>query len=105
MNKSLEDILKSKYGLSDEDYADAVRLHDEKGDRLPDVLLRRKVISETQLLDALSDLYDLPFWPELPLESFGEESYTQCTHRFSQTPCHGAAGAEEHPGGRGYRSA
>ncbi|WP_419663930.1 GspE2: general secretion pathway protein E [Desulfosarcina variabilis str. Montpellier] len=73
MNKSLEYILKNKFGVSDEDYADAVRLQKEKGDILSEVLLRRKVINETQLLDALSQFYELPFWPELPLESFGED--------------------------------
>ena len=73
MNKSLEDIIKSKYGVSDEDFADAVRLHGEKGSRLSEVLIHRKVITETQLLDVLSELYDIPFWPELPLESFGED--------------------------------
>lgn len=73
MKKSLEDILKSRYGVSDEDYADALRLHREKGGTVPEVLLRRKVINETQLLDALSEQYDIPFWPELPLESFGED--------------------------------
>jgi general secretion pathway protein E len=35
--------------------------------------MRRKVITETQLLDALSEQYEIPFWPELPLESFGED--------------------------------
>ncbi|MGA6927582.1 MAG: type II secretion system protein GspE, partial [Desulfosarcina sp.] len=73
MTKSLEDILKSRYGVSDEEYADAVRLHDEKGGTVTELLLRRKVITETQLLDALSDRYEIPFWPELPLESFGED--------------------------------
>ena len=73
MNKSLENILKRKFGLSDEDYADAVRLQKEKGGTLAEVLLRRKVLDETQLLEALSQQYDLPFWPELPLESFGED--------------------------------
>ena len=73
MNKSLEDILKRRYGVSDEEYADALRLHGEKGGSVSDVLLRRKVITETQLLDALSEQYEIPFWPELPLESFGED--------------------------------
>ena len=73
MKNSLEDILKSKYGVSDDDYADALRLHREKGGSVNQVLLRRKIISETQLLDALSEQYDIPFWPELPLESFGED--------------------------------
>jgi len=73
MNKSLEVILEKKYGVSGEDFADAVRLQKEKGERLATVLLQRKLVTETQLLDALSEQYDLPFWPELPLESFGED--------------------------------
>jgi general secretion pathway protein E len=73
MNRSLEELLKSKFGVSDEDYAEAARLRAEKGDSLPEVLLRRKVITETQLLDAWSDQYGIPFWPELPLENFGED--------------------------------
>ena len=74
MNKTLEELLTTKFGVSEEDYADAVRLYKDKGGgSLSDVLLRRKVINETQLLDALSDQYDLPFWPELPMENFGED--------------------------------
>jgi general secretion pathway protein E len=73
MNLSLEEILKGRYGVSDEDYADAIRLRGEKGGSLSDVLLRRKVITEAQLLDALSEQYEIPFWPDLPLESFGED--------------------------------
>ena len=73
MNKSLEEILINNFGVSDDDYADAVRLQKEKGGTVPAVLLNRKVIDETQLLDALSQYYELPFWPELPLESFGED--------------------------------
>ena len=40
---------------------------------LSEVLLNRKIVTETQLLDALSEQYEIPFWPELPLESFGED--------------------------------
>ena len=73
MNKSLEAILKRKHNVPAEAFADAVRLLGEKGGNLAEILLRRKIVTETQLLDALSDQYDIPFWPELPLESFGEE--------------------------------
>ena len=73
MNKSLEAILKRKHNVPGEAFADAVRLLGEKGGNLAEILLRRKIVTETQLLDALSDQYDIPFWPELPLESFGEE--------------------------------
>ena len=73
MNKSLEAILKRKHNVPGEAFAEAVRLLGEKGGNLAEILLRRKIVTETQLLDALSDQYDIPFWPELPLESFGEE--------------------------------
>jgi len=74
MNKSLEELLKTKFGVSEEDFAEAVRIHAEKeGGSLSEVLLRRKVVTETQLLDALGEQYSLPFWPELPLENFGED--------------------------------
>ncbi len=74
MNRSFEEIIKSKFGVSDEDYSEAVRRHDEKGGSVTGVLLQRKIITETQLLDAWSEQYELPFWPELPLETFGEDS-------------------------------
>lgn len=74
MNKSLEELLKTKFGVSEEDFAEAARIHGEKeGGSLSEVLLRRKVVTETQLLDALGEQYNLPFWPELPLENFGED--------------------------------
>ncbi|MGD9308341.1 MAG: type II secretion system ATPase GspE [Desulfosarcina sp.] len=73
MNNSLQALLKNKFGVSDDDYTEAARLRAEKGGSISEVLLRRKVLSETQLLDALSEQYGIPFWPELPLESFGED--------------------------------
>ena len=73
MKQTLDEILKQKFGVSDEDMSEAARLHTEKGGSLQEVLLRRKIITETQLLDALGQQYDLPFWPDLPLESFGED--------------------------------
>ena len=74
MNKSLEELLKTKFGVSEEDFAEAARIHGEKeSGSLSEVLLRRKVVTETQLLDALGEQYNLPFWPELPLENFGED--------------------------------
>ncbi|UCD32079.1 MAG: type II secretion system ATPase GspE, partial [Desulfobacterales bacterium] len=36
-----------------------------------EVLVKKKIITETQLLEALSIQYDIPFWPDLPLDNFG----------------------------------
>jgi general secretion pathway protein E len=74
MNKSFGEILKTKFGVSEEKYDDAIRHQAEKGGSVCEILLQRKVITETQLLDAWSEQYEIPFWPELPLENFGEDS-------------------------------
>jgi len=65
----LAHILKHRFGLADNALSEAVHLQHEKGGRLGDILLQRKAISETQLLEALSLQYEIPFWPELPMES------------------------------------
>jgi general secretion pathway protein E len=64
--QSLAEILKRTAGLSEETLEEARRIRAEKGGQLGEILLRRKSITEAQLLEALSALYDLPFWPRLP---------------------------------------
>ncbi|RJQ68483.1 MAG: type II secretion system protein GspE [Desulfobacteraceae bacterium] len=65
----LAHILKHRFGLADDILSDARHLQQEKGGRLGDILVQRQAISETQLLEALSMQYEIPFWPELPMES------------------------------------
>ncbi len=48
---------------------EAVITKAEKGGKLSDILIRKKVTTETRILEAFSKLYDIPFWPKLPLES------------------------------------
>jgi general secretion pathway protein E len=74
MNRTFEEIIKNKFGVSEEDFEDAAQYQEEKGGSVSDILIQRKVLTETQLLDAWSEQYEIPFWPELPLESFGEDS-------------------------------
>jgi general secretion pathway protein E len=73
MGTNLAEILTDNYGLNAEDLAEAQRLRQEKGGRLADILVQQKNISETQLLQALSVQYDLPYWPKLPLENVESE--------------------------------
>lgn len=82
MKKKLSHILKSKYAVAEEDYADAERIVREKGGNIKELILHRKIVSETQLLDALAIQYDLPFWPELPLESFGDDATREIPIQF-----------------------
>ncbi|KJS29383.1 MAG: general secretion pathway protein GspE [Desulfatitalea sp. BRH_c12] len=55
--------------MPDDALSDARHLQQEKGGRLGDILVQRQAISETQLLEALSMQYEIPFWPELPMEN------------------------------------
>lgn len=73
MTRSLEDILIHRYGVSDEDAADARRFHREKGEPLQDVILRRKLVTEDQLLEALGEQYDIPVERDFPIERLSEE--------------------------------
>lgn len=65
----LDHILKHRFGLSDDTLADARHLQQDKGGRLGEILIQRDAITETQLLEALSIQYEIPFWPELPMEN------------------------------------
>ena len=65
----LDHILKHRFGLSDDSLSDARHLQQDKGGRLGDILVQREAITETQLLEALSIQYEIPFWPELPMEN------------------------------------
>ncbi|MEJ2639695.1 MAG: type II secretion system ATPase GspE [Desulfosarcinaceae bacterium] len=73
MKKDFGTILQQQYGLRAEDLQDARKVKREKGGSLGDILIQRELISETDLLNAYSLLYDIPFWPDLPMESLGSE--------------------------------
>ncbi|MGE0083330.1 MAG: type II secretion system ATPase GspE [Desulfococcaceae bacterium] len=64
----LGEILAGHTGLSEGDFRDAVRIRQEKGGNLSDILMKKKLLTETQYLEALSLLYGIPFWQRLPLE-------------------------------------
>ena len=65
----LDHILKHRFGISDDTLSDARHLQQDKGGRLGEILIQREAITETQLLEALSIQYEIPFWPELPMEN------------------------------------
>ncbi len=73
MRKDFGTILQQTYGLNAEDLQDARKIKREKGGSLGEILIQRELISEPDLLNAYSLLYDIPFWPELPMESLGSE--------------------------------
>ena len=70
MQKDLSQIFRENLNISEEDLKEAQRIKTEKGGDLGEILVTKKMISERQLLEALSIQYDMPFWPELPLEKY-----------------------------------
>ncbi|HHP7233290.1 MAG TPA: type II secretion system ATPase GspE [Desulfobacterales bacterium] len=73
MENRLFHILKKSFGVSENVYEEARRIHREKGERLGEVLVGKSILTEHQLLEALSFLYDLPVWPDLPLDNIDFE--------------------------------
>jgi general secretion pathway protein E len=69
----LAHILKHRFAVTDEALSEAQHILKEKGGRLGEILVDRKAITETQMLEALGMQYELPFWPELPMENIGNE--------------------------------
>ncbi|MFP4350682.1 MAG: type II secretion system ATPase GspE [Thermodesulfobacteriota bacterium] len=63
----LSEILKTQAGVTEENYQEAQRIKKEKGGSLGDILVKKKFVTEDQLLEAFSRLYGLPLWDQLPL--------------------------------------
>ena len=47
-----------------------------------DILIKRKLLTEMQYLEAQSMLYAIPFWPRLPLERMENEMNFQIPIQF-----------------------
>ncbi len=87
MRKPLSQILSETAGISDADMDDALKVQSEKGGTIGEILVKRKVISEAQLLEALSIQYDIPFWPKLPMDHIGTELTRQVSIQFLKKYC------------------
>lgn len=69
MNRQLFEILKQTAGVTEDNFNDIRKLSDDKGGGISDLLIKRKIITEKQLLEALSIQYNIPFVPVLPLNN------------------------------------
>ncbi|MCP4624297.1 MAG: type II secretion system ATPase GspE [bacterium] len=73
MRAHLAEILVDHHDLNEDALAEARRIREDKGGRIGEILVQQNSISEQQLLEALSIQFDLPYWPQLPLESVESE--------------------------------
>jgi general secretion pathway protein E len=78
----LAHILKHRFEVSDEALSEADHIMSEKGGRLGEILVERQVITEIQMLEALGMRYEIPFWPELPMENIGSDFSKKVSIQF-----------------------
>jgi len=82
MIKHLSQILSDNFRISKEELDEAQRIKTEKGEKTGEILLRKKIITESQLLKALSIQYNITFRPDLPLENIGQDITDQIPIQF-----------------------
>ena len=82
MQKPLTQILRETFGVSQENLNEAHKIKSEKGGRFGEILVSKKTVTEKQLLEALSIQYGIPFWPDLPLDSFKTDFISRVPIQF-----------------------
>jgi len=74
MKKDFSQTLQETIGISEENFLEALKIRSEKGGNIGEILIKKKMATETQMLEALSIHYDIPFWPQLPMNNIGTEA-------------------------------
>ena len=82
MSKSLLQILKDRTLVSEEDIKEVWKTIKEKGGNTGEILVNKKIITEAQLLETLSVLYDIPFWHELPVDHISNDFTRKISIQF-----------------------
>jgi general secretion pathway protein E len=89
-HRLIGEILKETCGLSEETLGEALKIQEEKGGRIGEILIRLKAISEADLLKALSLQFGLTFLPALPSEGlvidFTEQVPIQFLKKYKMVP-------------------
>ena len=88
--KLIGKILTEACGLAEEALADALKIQEQKGGRIGEILIHQKAISELDLLKALSLQFDLPFVSDLSTgdlnTDFTEKIPIQFLKRYKMVP-------------------
>jgi len=65
--KLIGEILSEKFNLSLDALSESLKIQEEKGGRIGEILIRQKAISEPNLLEALAEQYDFEYLSTLPI--------------------------------------
>ncbi len=77
--RRLTEILRKDYGVSETSIEE---LQAEPNATPAELLIKKQVVSEHQLLEAYSKLYDIPYVPRLPVEEFNMEFARKVSIQF-----------------------
>lgn len=80
--KKLTEILINRFGISGEDIEAVQKIKTDRGYGIGEALVSKKIITEVQLLEALSIQHDIPFDSDLPLENFSMDFTRQVPIQF-----------------------
>ncbi len=87
--KLIGEILSETCGLSEEVLSEALKIQEEKGGRIGEILIRQKAISEADLLKALGIQFGLRFSSHLPTDlqtDFTEQVPIQFLKKYNMVP-------------------
>ena len=73
---ALAQILKTQLNVAESDVEDALKIKHKSGGDVGEILCRKMVISEHQLLEARGIQFQLPVWQKIPLENI-QRDFTQ----------------------------
>ena len=79
IGQRLSEILNKDYGVPE---ASIAEVQAEPNGDAAELLLKKQIVSETQLLEAYSKLYDIPYVPNLPVEEFNMEFARKVSIQF-----------------------
>lgn len=82
MFKRLSSILISDFDVPEQSFREAQQISLEQSLSLSEVLLKKQILTETQLLNAYSKLFNIPYVPKLFLEDFDTEFSRKVSIQF-----------------------
>jgi general secretion pathway protein E len=80
--KRISQILSETCGLTEEAHNEALKVQEERGGRIGEILIQQKAITETDLLRALSIQFGLEYTESLPTEDLNTEFAEQVPIQF-----------------------
>lgn len=101
--KSLTQILKTQFNVSEQEVEEALETRGKEDGDVGEILCRKMVITEEQLLEARGIQYQLPVWEKIPLENvqrnFTQKVPIQFLKKYHMLPLELKAPLDESSGG------